>query len=72
MAARPPQPADFAALSLDPRDRYLVIGGRSVPHPGNDGGLGPLLDWNPLGSGHCTASHRSGMLRDGLRQPLGQ
>jgi hypothetical protein len=43
------QAADFAAISLDPWDRYLVIGRCSVTHPGNDGGLGALLDGNPLG-----------------------
>ena len=43
-----------------------------MPHPGDHGGFGPLLDGDALRSGDGPAVYRGGMIGHGPCQPLGQ
>src|SRR4051812_14300255 len=51
-------PAALPPLPLDPRDRHAVVTGGPVPHPGDHGGLGPLLDGDSLRPGDRAAPDR--------------
>ena len=37
----------------------MFVGGRLVPHPGDHGGLGPLVDRNSLGPGHDAGAEQT-------------
>lgn len=43
-----------------------------MPHPGDDGSLGSLLDGDALRPGDGSASYRRGMIRYGTGQALGE
>ena len=43
-----------------------------MPHPGDHGGLGPLLDGDALRPGHRAAADRRGVIGDGPGQPVGE
>ena len=65
-------PANFTPLALHPRDRQGIVTGRLVSHPGDDGGLSPLLDRDALGAGHGPAADRRCVLGHRTGQTLGQ
>ena len=64
--------ADLAPLPLPVRDLHLVVGAHLVAHPGDDGGFGPPLQRDALGTGDGTAADRSRVFGDGRCQPSGQ
>ncbi len=64
-------PSDGPTLALDAGDDQVVVRRRLVPHPGDDGGLGPAVDGDPLGAGDGAAADRRGVGGDGVGQPLG-
>jgi hypothetical protein len=50
----------------------VLVGRGLVPHPGDDGGLGPALDRDAFRPGYRAAAHRGRVLGYGLGQPPGQ
>ena len=58
-------PTNLPPLSLHPGNHHAVVAGRLVPHPGDHGSFGPLLDRDTFGPGHCAAANRRGMIGDG-------
>ena len=63
---------DFPALALHPWDHKRVVPGRLMPHPGDYGGFGPLLDRDALRSGDCPGANGRGMNRDSTGEPVGK
>ena len=61
-------PPHFTTFALDAWDHHRVVAGRVVPHPSDDRGLGPLLDWNAFCSSDRSASDGSGVIGHRLRQ----
>ncbi len=49
-------------LSFGLWDLHRVVGGGLVPHPGDDGGCGTVLDRNSLRPGHGAAADRSSVI----------
>ncbi len=64
--------ADFAPLAFNPGNDDAVVAGRLMPHPGDDGGFGPLLNRDAFRSGDRAATDRRGVVRDGCWPAAGQ
>jgi len=63
---------DHANFVVPAHPNLLVIGGRLVPHPGDDGGLGPLVARNARGPGHGAAADRRSVCGYSVGQLLGK
>ena len=63
---------DLPPFALDPWNHHAIVAGRLVPHPGDHGSFGPLLDRNALRPGDGAAPDRRGMIGHGPCHPVGK
>lgn len=65
-------PPYLPPLALVPLDLHQLVGRGLVPHPGDDGRFGPLINGNSLRPGHRAAADRVGMIGYGTDESVGE
>ena len=66
------QSPNLSPLAFDPCDLHRIVGRCLVPHPGNDSGLGSLLNGNAFGSRHRPTTDRRGVIGHRSCQTVGK
>jgi hypothetical protein len=65
-------PSHFSPLAFDPGDFHRLIGSGFVPHPGDDGSFGPLLDRDSLRPSDRATSNRGGVIGHGMGESVSE